>query len=47
MLSDFEMILHEFNQPISIFPISDVHYGALEHLIKLAMSYNKKIEVVW
>lgn len=31
MLNDFEMIVHEFNQPISIFPISDVHFGALEH----------------
>lgn len=31
MLNDFEMITHEFNQPISIFPISDVHFGALEH----------------
>lgn len=32
MRSDFEMIVHEFNQPITIFPISDVHYGALGHM---------------
>jgi len=32
MLNDFEMVTHEFNQPISIFPISDVHFGALEHM---------------
>lgn len=32
MLSDFEMVTHEFNNPISIFPISDVHFGALGHM---------------
>lgn len=31
MMDDFEMIVHKFNNPITIFPISDVHYGALEH----------------
>ncbi len=44
MLSDFEMILHEFNQPISIFPISDVHYGALEHLNKEWLEFCKMID---
>ena len=44
MLSDFEMILHEFNQPISIFPISDVHYCALEHLNKEWLEFCKMIE---
>lgn len=32
MLRDFDMVVHHFNQPISIYAISDVHYGALEHL---------------
>lgn len=32
MLNDFEMILHEFDQPITIFPVADVHFGALEHM---------------
>lgn len=31
MLNDFEMVTHSFDQPITIFPISDVHFGALEH----------------
>ena len=31
MLNDFEMIVHKFNNPIVIYPISDVHYGAIEH----------------
>lgn len=33
MLSDFELIIHEFpeNEDIIIHPISDVHLGALEH----------------
>lgn len=33
MLSDFELIIHEFpkNEDIIIHPISDVHIGALEH----------------
>lgn len=34
MLSDFELITHKFpdRQDITIFPISDVHLGAAEHL---------------
>lgn len=31
MLNDFEMITHSFDNPITIFPVSDVHFGALEH----------------
>lgn len=34
MLSDFEVIKHEFDEPITIYPISDVHFGALEHMNK-------------
>lgn len=34
MLSDFEMIVHRFeeNEDITIIPVSDVHLGAREHL---------------
>lgn len=44
MLNDFEMIIHEFNHPISIFPISDVHYGALGHLEKEWLDFCKMVE---
>ena len=32
MLSDFSVIVRQFNSPIKVACISDVHYGALEHL---------------
>jgi predicted phosphodiesterase len=44
MLNDFEMITHEFNHPISIFPISDVHYGTLGHLKKEWLDFCKMVE---
>lgn len=44
MKNDFEMITHEFNQPIAIFPISDVHYGALGHMEREWMDFCKLIE---
>lgn len=44
MLSDFEMIKHEFNQHITVIPISDVHYGALEHLQKEWLDFCKMVE---
>lgn len=44
MLKDFEMVKHSFNEPIIIFPVSDVHYGALEHLNKEWFEFCKKIE---
>lgn len=31
MKKDTEMIKHRFNEDIVIYPIADVHYGALEH----------------
>lgn len=34
MLSDFEMIVHSFEPDIKIYPISDVHLGAAEHLTR-------------
>lgn len=42
--NDFEMIVHEFNQPIVIFPISDVHYGSLDHLTKEWFEFCKMVE---
>lgn len=44
MLKDFDMVVHNFNEPITIFPISDVHYGALEHLNKEWLAFCKMIE---
>lgn len=44
MLNDFEMIKHSFDQPIVIFPISDVHYGALEHMSSEWFNFCKMIE---
>lgn len=44
MLSDFEMVKHEFNRPITIIPVSDVHFGALEHLEKEWAEFCKMIE---
>ena len=43
MQNDFEMVTHEFNQPITIIPISDVHFGALEHLQKEWIDFCKMI----
>lgn len=44
MLNDFEMITHEFNRPITIFPISDVHFGAISHMAKEWLDFCKMIE---
>lgn len=44
MLKDFEMVTHHFEQPITIFPISDVHFGALEHLNKEWLAFCKMVE---
>lgn len=44
MLSDFDMVKHHFDEPIVIFPISDVHFGALEHKRKEWLEFCKMIE---
>ena len=31
MKNDFEMIINQFDRDITIYPISDVHLGSLEH----------------
>lgn len=44
MLKDFDMVTHCFNEPIVIYPISDVHYGALEHMNKEWLEFCKLVE---
>ena len=44
MKNDFEMILHHFDEEIVIFPISDVHFGALEHCEKEWLTFCKLVE---
>lgn len=44
MKNDFEMVTHEFDKPITIIPISDVHYGALEHMKKEWAEFCKMVE---
>lgn len=44
MLNDFEMIAHEFNQPITVFPISDVHFGTLGHMEREWFDFCKMVE---
>lgn len=44
MFDDFHMITHEFNQPITIFPISDVHYGAIGHMEDAWTDFCKLVE---
>ena len=44
MNSDFEMILHDFNKDINIYPIADVHLGAMEHAEPEWQEFLKKVE---
>lgn len=46
MLSDFEIITHHFseNRDITLFPISDVHLGASEHMGKEWAEFCRQIE---
>ena len=44
MMKDFEMVTHHFDEPIVIYPISDVHYGALEHKHKEWLEFCKMVE---
>ena len=43
MLSDFSVIVRKFDSPIKIACISDVHYGALEHMTKEWDSFVKSV----
>ena len=31
MKADFDLIVHKFDNPITIYPIADVHFGAINH----------------
>lgn len=42
MLNDFDMIVHNFDDPIDIYPIADVHLGAMELCEKDWESFLKK-----
>lgn len=44
MQDDLKLILHEFEKEIVIYPISDVHYGALENASEEWKSFCKTIE---
>ena len=44
MLNDFEMISHAFPYEIVIYPISDVHLGAVEHCESQWQAFLKKVE---
>ena len=34
MLNDFDMITHNFEKDVKIYPIADVHLGVMEHAEK-------------
>lgn len=44
MLKDFDMVVHSFDKPITIFPISDVHFGSIEHMSKEWLDFCKMVE---
>lgn len=44
MLDDFTLITHKFDDAITIYPISDVHYGALEHNQDMWTKFLKKLD---
>lgn len=44
MLKEFDMVVHKFENPITIFPISDVHFGALEHMGDAWSAFCRKVE---
>ena len=44
MQKDFEMVTHQFNESITVFPVSDVHFGALEHMHEEWLDFCKMVE---
>ena len=44
MLHDFEMITHDIDHDVIIYPISDVHYGALGHMSQQWLDFCKQVE---
>lgn len=44
MLNDFDLISHDFQNDVTIYPIADVHLGAMEHAEKEWQEFLKKVE---
>lgn len=44
MLNDFDMIVHEFADGIDIYPIADVHLGAMEHAEREWEAFTRKVK---
>lgn len=44
MLNDYDMITHKIDRDVKIYPIADVHLGAMEHASKEWTAFLKKIE---
>ena len=44
MLNDFDLISHDFQKDITIYPIADVHLGAMEHAEKEWQELLKKVK---
>ena len=44
MLDDFTMITHKFADEITVIPIADVHFGAIEHDQKAWESFCAKVK---
>lgn len=44
MLNDFDLIVHKLPEGATIYPISDVHYGALEHNEKEWQAFLHKVQ---
>ena len=44
MLHDFDLIIHAFPGEITIYPIADVHLGAVEHAETEWQAFLKKVE---
>lgn len=44
MLNDLDLISHDFKEDITIYPIADVHLGAMEHAEKEWQDFLKRVE---
>ena len=44
MKADFDLIVHKFPAPITIYPIADIHYGAINHQKAEWDSFIRRIE---
>ncbi|MBQ1503158.1 MAG: metallophosphoesterase [Clostridia bacterium] len=44
MKDDFAMIVHRFDTPITIYPIADVHYGAIMHEKQKWLAFCRSLE---